>query len=78
MRLGKASQQTFVLTESARLEKMTHTRMQTECWKGIQVMWRLKQARLSEHSLCSLSAKDTAEKENSHYLMSHLKSALSI
>lgn len=26
----------------------------------------------------SLSAKDTAEKENSHYLMSHLKSALSI
>lgn len=26
----------------------------------------------------SPSVKDTAEKENSHYLMSHLKSALSI
>lgn len=76
--LSQTSAQTFVLKDSASLGEMTDPLTQTKCWKGIQVMWRLKQTRLSELSLCSLSAKDTTEKENSHYLMSHLKSALSI
>lgn len=40
--LSKTSQQTFLLCESARLEKMTYPHMQTKCWKGIQEMWRLK------------------------------------
>lgn len=40
--LSKTSQRPFVLSETAELEKMTYPRMQTNCWKGLRVMWRLK------------------------------------
>lgn len=50
-RLSKTNQQTFVPYKSARLEKVTYALVQTKCWKEIQVMWRLKQARLSELSV---------------------------
>lgn len=55
---------------------MTYALMQNKMLKK-RVSSDVK-AEASQTSQSSLSAKDAAEKENSHYLMSHLRSALSL
>lgn len=67
--------QSAELNESARLEKMTSLSLiHQNLEKGFK--WCEGWSKPGIQS--SLSAEDMAEKENSHYLMSHFKSALSI
>lgn len=64
----------FALNESAGLEKMIHAPIHQNLEKDFKQCegWRKPGIQSSP------PVKDTAEKENSHYLMSLLKSALSI